>query len=326
MALRNRGLRSRGIPYAAASAVFLGLSPIFGKQAILGGMSAIGVVAARTAGAAVLLFLVVLIFRRRHLYIYPLGFVGCVIAGILNGIGSLFYYSGLARLDAGLAQLIYSLYPVLVAGLLYLDGQRHSRLTFFRLGISFLAVFLLTSASAIQTDPRGVTLMLVAALLYAVHIPINQRVLYEAPAPTVTLYTLLAMTAVVTPAYFFLSPDLAIFPAAAIWPLLGITTVTFLSRLALFAGVKSIGGMQTSILGLGELLVVVSLAHVWLGESLTPIQWLGAGLLAISLLLVGREPHETDTARLQGWLHWLLPPISTTQTVPAEQPEPQHDQ
>ena len=48
--------------------------------------------------------------------------------------------------------------------------------------------------------------MLGAAALYALHLPINQRVLYEVPAPTVTLYTLLAMSAVVVPAYLVFDP------------------------------------------------------------------------------------------------------------------------
>ena len=44
-------------------------------------------------------------------------------------------------------------------------------------------------------------MMIGAAVLYAMHLPINQRVLYEVPAPTVALYTLLSMSAVVIPAY-----------------------------------------------------------------------------------------------------------------------------
>ncbi len=191
--------------------------------------------------------------------------------------------------------------------------------------MSIPAVILLTSASATRIDTTGVMLMLGAALLYAIHIPINQRVLYEAPAPTVTLYTLVAMTAVVFPAHLMLSPQFLTIPQLALAPLLGLTTVTFLSRLTLFAGVKTIGGMQTSLLGLAELLVAITLAQLWLGESLTPVQWAGAGLLAFSLLLVGHEPQAPSSKQIRGWLHWLLPPLSTTLPTPREQPEPQHE-
>ncbi len=311
--------RARGIPFASLSALFLGVAPIFGKQAIQAGLPPLAVVAARTAGAAILLFLVVLVVNRRFLYIYPLGLLGCLIAGGLNGIGSILYYSGLARLDAGLAQLLYSLYPMLVAALLYLDGHRHTRLTLIRLGLAVPAVVLLTAASASRIDPLGILLMLGAAVLYALHIPINQRVLYEAPAPTVTLYTLLAMTAVVLPAFAFFSPPVAAVSSAALAPLAGLTAVTFLSRLTLFAGVKRIGGMQTTLLGLGELLVAVALAQLWLGETLTVFQWMGATLLAVALLLVGRDQgSEGEPAQGQGWLHWLLPPLSAPLPKPLD--------
>ena len=50
--------------------------------------------------------------------------------------------------------------------------------------------------------------MLGAAILYSMHLPINQRVLLEVPSPTVTLYTLLAMSGVVVPAYFIFDHSL----------------------------------------------------------------------------------------------------------------------
>ncbi len=91
-------------------------------------------------------------------------------------------------------------------------------------------------------------MMIGASILYAMHLPINQRVLFEVPAPTVALYTLLAMSAVVVPAYFLF--DRA-WPSANVpWqPVAGLTFVTIFSRIALFLGVKKIGGMQTALLG-----------------------------------------------------------------------------
>jgi drug/metabolite transporter (DMT)-like permease len=308
--------RERGIPLAVASAMLLGLTPIFGKQAINSGVPPLTVVAVRTAAAALLLLLVMALFRRKYLYIYPVGLIGCLIAGGLNGIGSLFYYAGLARVGAGLGQLLYSLYPVYVALLLVLDGQRHSRLTTVRLLLSIPAVILLTRTSSSNVDLIGVGMMLASGLFYGLHIPINQRVLYEAPAPTVTLYTLLAMTAVVLPAHVLSAPAIPVSPQAAFVPLIGLTAVTFFSRLALFEGVKSIGGMQTALLGLAQLLVSMALAILWLGERLSPVQWLGAALLVLAMVLVGREPPPGESRLSRGWLRWLAPPLPVPQ--PAE--------
>ncbi len=300
-----------GVRYALASAFFLGLAPIFGKQAINATMPPLGLVALRTLGASLLLFLTIALFRRNLLYIYPLGLIGCLLAGGINGMGSLFYYLGLARLDAGVAQLLYSFYPLFVALVLRLDGQRLRPLTLLRLTLGLAGVFLLTRAPSGSVDLVGVLLMLTAAFLYGLHIPINQRVLFEAPAPTVTLYTLFAMTGVVVPAYLLFGGQAPLLPQGALFPLLGLTLVTFLSRLTLFFGVKRIGGMQTALLGLGELVVALALAHLWLGESLTATQWIGALMLTAVLLLVAWDQPAPTPQRGVGWLHWLLPPATS---------------
>jgi drug/metabolite transporter (DMT)-like permease len=311
MSSSSGSMISRGVPPALASAMLLGLTPILGKQAIVAGLPPLEVVALRTGGAAGVLLLVMLLFQRRNLYIFPLGLLGCMIAGALNGIGSLFYYSGLARIDAGLGQLLYMLYPIFVAVLLFLDGQRQTRLTLLRLAICLPAIYLLTQAATHRVDLIGVADMLAAGMLYGLHIPINQRVLYEAPAPTVTMYTLLAMTAVVIPAHFLLTPVVPPFPTEAAAPLIALTAVTFLSRLTLFTGVKRIGGMQTAILGLAQLIVAVALAQLWLKESMSGPQWAGASLLMLALVLVGRDRAQPTAQRGRGWLYWLRPPVAT---------------
>jgi len=299
--------RNDGIIAALSSAVFLGLSPVFGKLAINAGFSPLAVVALRTSMAAALVVLVVLIFYRQFLYIFPVGLIGCFIAGAINGLGSILYYMALHRLSASVGQMLYSLYPFFVAIWLSLDHQPPSRLTLSRIGLATLAVLLLTSLPAHPADPIGVWMMLGSAALYALHLPINQRVLYEVPAPTVTLYTLISMSAVVVPAYLLFDRQ---WPTLTMpwWPVFGLTLVTSFSRLALFLGVKHIGGMQTALLGLGELLITILFSYIWLHEQLAPAQWLGAVGLATSLLLVRLEKPLSIPHGKTGWLSWIRPP------------------
>jgi len=250
----------------------------------------------------------ILVFNKQYLYIFPIGLVGCMLAGMINGFGSLLYYLALQRLDASLGQLLYSLYPFFVAVWLMLDHQMPSRLTFFRITLATIAVILLTTVPGKSVDLKGVLMMIGAAILYAMHLPINQRVLYEVPAPTVALYTLLAMSAVVVPAYFLL--DRAWPAGNAPWlPVIGLTFVTLFSRIALFQGVKKIGGMQTALLGLAELLIAILFSRLLLGENLSLSQWLGAIGLGFSLTLVMFEKHKIPPqGGKTGWLSWIRPP------------------
>jgi drug/metabolite transporter (DMT)-like permease len=312
--------RSKGIRAALASAFLLGLAPVLGRQAILSGFSPLAVVALRTGLAAALLFVIVALFKRPFLFIYPVGLAGCALAGVINGFGSIFYYMALARLPASIGQILYSLYPFFLAFWLLLDRHPISRITIFRIALATLAILLLTSGHSDEIDWIGVLMMLAGSLLYALHLPINQRVLYDVPAPTVTLYTLLAMSAVVIPAFLLFDPKL---PASEVswWPVIGLTLVTFFARLTLFLGVKHLGGMQTALLGLSELLVAIIFSHLWLGESLTPLQWLGAAGLAVSLLLVRIDAAPPSSkSRKGGWLSWIRPP-----NIPPDFPWSQRD-
>lgn len=300
--------QTAGIFAAFSSAVFLGLAPVFGKLAITQGFTPFAVVALRTSFAAGILLLVITLFYRQYLYIFPIGLVGCILAGTINGLGSLLYYLALQRLDASVGQLLYSLYPFFVALWLILDHQPPSRLTFFRISLATVAVLLLTNVPNSTMDMTGVLMMIGAAVLYAMHLPVNQRVLYEVPAPTVALYTLLSMSAVVVPAYLLF--DRAWPTANTPWlPVAGLTFVTVFSRIALFLGVKKIGGMQTALLGLAELLITILFSHIWLGEQLSLIQWLGAIGLSLSLILVMYEHPTTPThSGRTGWLSWIRAP------------------
>ena len=297
-----------GITAAFSSALFLGFAPVFGKLAITQGFSPFAVVALRTGFAAGILLLVIGVFYRQYLYIFPVGLAGCILAGSINGLGSLLYYLALERLNASVGQLLYSLYPFFVAIWLTLDHQPPSRLTFFRIGLAAIAVFFLTRMPDQSVDLTGVFLMIGASILYAMHLPINQRVLFEVPAPTVALYTLLSMSAVVIPAYLLF--DRAWPAINTPWlPVLGLTFVTISSRIALFLGVKKIGGMQTALLGLAELLIAILFSNIWLGENLSPIQWLGALGLGLSLLLVMFDPPQPPAySGKTGWLSWIRAP------------------
>jgi drug/metabolite transporter (DMT)-like permease len=311
--MANR-LRSQGIGAALTSALLLGLIPIFGKQALLMGYSPLSVVTIRSGLAATLLFGFML-FQRRYFYIYPVGLIGCALAGFINGVGSILYYFALDRIGAGVGQLLYSFYPLFVAGWLLLDRHAISRLTILRLGLALPGVILLIQTGHDRVDLLGAACMLGSAIFYALHLIVNQRVLYEVPAPTVTFYTLLSMSLTVLSAYLIF--DRQIPPSTASpWPLLGMGFVTFLSRLTLFLGVKKLGGMQTALLGLGELLVTIVLAQIWLQETLSIPQSIGALFVGASVLLVGLEKYTPAKRHQTGWLAWLNPPKIPTTDLP----------
>lgn len=298
-----RSTQAQGIAAALLSAFVSGLVPIFGKQAYEAGVAPFTLVMLRTVGAAAGLWLAHLIVWRKYIYIYPFALAACLTAGLINGLGSLLFYTSLKQLDASVSQLLFTLYLLFLTLFSWLDGYRISPLTLLRVGLALLAVFLLKWAGgAAAADWPAALMMIGAGAMYALHVFINQRTLYDVPAPTVTLYTLTGMAATVFVAYLVGGRPALPAGQAAWTPVLLLTVVTLTARLTLFLGVKHLGGMQAVLINLGEALVTVVAAMLLLGEAFTPVQWLGAGVLAASLLLVTREQSLGAIPRPRPWL------------------------
>lgn len=263
------------------------MAPIFGKLAINAGADPFTVAALRTIVAVLILWVVYALFFRKFIYIYPAGLLGCIVIGFINGIGSLFYYGGLNTLDAGMVQLLNGMYLAFAVLLSRFGGQKANWRTLIRVLLAFVALVILTSGGAKPLDWTGVGLMLGSALMFAGTVILSQYVLYEMPAPTVALYMLTTMAVVVTMVWLTVgSPVTALVIQATALPivLLGITTA--LSRLAMFAGVKFLGGMQTAVLAITEIAVALGLSYIFLGERLTPVQWVGVGVLGVGIMLI----------------------------------------
>ena len=159
-------------------------------------------------------------------------------------------------------------------------------------------------------------MMIGSAALYALHLLINQRILFEAPAQTVTLYTLLSMAVTVVAAFLINHPALPSLTGPPWWPVIMMGFITFTSRLTLFLGIKHLGGLQTALLGLAELFITVILAQILLGERLNLTQWAGAGLLMASMVLVGFDKLSTQKHSTSGWLSWLNPSKVPSTDIP----------
>ncbi len=293
MKLRNwlrQGGRRQGVLVTLLSTICFGLAPIFGKLAYRAAVTPFTLVALRTVIAAALLWACYLAFWPQVIPIRWQNLLGCIGMGVTNGVGSLFYYTGLARLDASLAQLLYTLYPIWVFIFLSAAGHRVSRLALLRLALALLGGYLLTHTGGRPLDWLGVMLMLSSGACYAWHLVLGQWTLADLDSRTVTLYALSTMAIVVTIARLATGvPWTPIsFQGWTAILLLGLIP-TALARLLVFAGLRQLGGVQTSLLGVAELLVALLVAFILLGERLSLWQWIGGDLLVTSVLLIGRE-------------------------------------
>jgi drug/metabolite transporter (DMT)-like permease len=278
-----------GLFWALVSPLFLGSIPVLAKLAYEAGVDVLTVVAFRTLFAALMLWAIVLGFKREFIRSSLPATASSLFAGAINGIGSLFFYASLMRIDASLGQLINITYLIFVTILLRLAGQTISFVTLLRTLLAILAIYILTQGATGQPDWLGVGMMFIAALTYAIQLVLSQRILYDIPAPTMTLYAITAMAVVVGVAWLWNPSSLSAVSPIGWRAILFMGLATGLSRLTLFLGVKHLGSLQTALLGVLEVIVSIGLATLFLNETLTPVQWLGAAVLVTSILLVHFE-------------------------------------
>ncbi len=269
---------------------FLGWAPILGKLAYRSGVTPFTLAAFRTLVAALLLWLAFLFFWRREVIVSWRGLVGCISVGAVNGFGSLFYYTSLARLDASRASLLNALYPLWVVLFLFAAGQPLTRLTLARLALAMVGIFLLTRTEQGESDWLGVTLMVASAATYGWYLVLGQWVLADVPSRTGALYILTTMACVVGLARALQGQPVEAVTVTGWSAILALGSTTALSRLAMFSALRRVGGVEASLGSLLELVVSLMLAFLLLGERLTPVQWAGGALLVAGVVLMSRDP------------------------------------
>jgi drug/metabolite transporter (DMT)-like permease len=285
----------KGVLAVFTTPLFLGVAPVFGKLAINADADPFTVAALRTVTAVVFLWVIYALFFRKYIFIYPAGLMGCIVIGIINGIGSLFYYSGLDLLDASLVQLINGMYLAFAVLLSRIGGQRADRRTLVRVLLAMIALLMITGLGTQGINWTGVGLMLGSALMFAGTLIFGQYVLFEMPAPTAALYYLTTMAVIVSMVWLAVSevpsPEVM---QSALPPIIALGVTTALSRLVMFAGVKLFGGMQTAIVAIMEIAVALVFSFAILGDRLSNLQWMGVAVLFSGILLIRQRdllPH-----------------------------------
>lgn len=276
----------------ALSATFLfSVAPPIARALIVGGLNPTAVLVVRMWITAALLTLTIALTNRRLLWIDRRCFAIGSAAGVINSAGMIGYFWALTRIDASIAAMLFSASPLFVLTMLALRGEPITRRHLVRIALAGAGIYLLIGPGG-AVDLLGALLVGVSVLSFGAQVVIIQWHLRGYDARTVTLYMIGAMAAVLT--VFWLVEGMPWrTPTPAEWAgILAIAVVsTYLARLAFFAGVARIGGGQAAMLTPVEIFLTVLWSILFLGERLTPVQWLGGLLvLASAALAVERLP------------------------------------
>ncbi|MEM7344431.1 MAG: DMT family transporter, partial [Chloroflexota bacterium] len=264
----------------------LSLVPILVKVGLEAQAQPIPLLTMRLVVAAAVLWAVFLLFQPAYLHIDQRGLLGCLIVATAN-VGSLtFFYSALPLVDASVAHVMFSAYPIFVLLLLFVRGETLARIDLLRLALALLGVYLLVGPGG-MVNTRGIIFLTITTFAYALHLNSIQWFLSDYPPQTIAVYVISLMAVMLSVIYSFQFGAWQPFSWTG-WAVVLATGLlsTVVARLAMFASIQRIGSGQLALLGPLETLLAVFLAILFLGERLGLLQWAGTLLILVSTLLV----------------------------------------
>jgi drug/metabolite transporter (DMT)-like permease len=222
------------------------------------------------------------------------------------------YYAGLETVPAALAGVLVYTYPVIVAVLsLRFATRLPGRRPWIALGLAVAGSALALGGIDVATAPpiEGLLLVWASALIYSVWIILSARLSGErrdrlgsdAPQATqpvgdaaVTTAVMMSATALVYAVAGVVVGrplDPGRVPSEA-WPLLaGVGFVaSFLAIQTFYAGARRIGAAKAALISTVEPPIIVVLSFIFLGQTLTPIQLVGAALILIGVIVAQTAP------------------------------------
>jgi drug/metabolite transporter (DMT)-like permease len=285
-----------GAGLCALSAAGFATLSVLGKLAFATGLSLPAMLSLRFSGAALLLFVYLVLTRRA---LWPGRRTGLLLLG-LGAVGyagqSTLYFSGLARGSASISSLVLYVYPVFVALLGWaVEGRRPSGRQVLAMVVALAGVALTAGGAGrgkSSHDLLGPLFVLASAAWYAGYIILSHRVVHTSGSLVGTFW--IACGA----AFSFHGLALvggvwqAGLPSAAVPILLAMAAFSTVLPLTTFlAGMMRVGPTTASLLSTLEPVFTVLLAAAVLGDRLLPPQWLGGALILAAVLLLQAGPH-----------------------------------
>ena len=267
------------------ASVVLSTSPVVARSVMRSGMDPALLLMLRFWLATALLGALLALRAPALLRIDRYGLEKCMKAGLLAGLDTLAFFYALQRLDASLAVMLSSFYPLLVLLWLRLRGERFTLLDAIRLATGIVGVFFLTGLGQ-TAEWIGMALIGFSMLTYSLFIVVLPTLQPAIDTTTSAFYVISSQTVYFT--LFWLvqgahwQPPTTAGWLAVVW--LAVFGVV-LHRLLLFAGIARIGSAETALLAPVDILLTIIWSILFLGERVLALQWLGGSLILLSAML-----------------------------------------
>ena len=276
-----------GVALVIGSAISFGTLGVFGKLAYRLGLTTPQLLSYRFGLAALLFWLAALVLRQ------PLpprrGLLGLVVMGGAGYVGqSGSYFSALHFIPASTNALLLYTFPVVVTLLAaILFGESLGWLKVGAVGLAFLGTVLVVQAQLHAAPTIGIVLGLGSAAFYSGYILSGSRLLPGLPPVSATA-TIMTSAALVWGLYATISGQLLVaWTPPRVGLIAGFAVLgTTIPVLTFILGLRMVGASRAAILSTFEPASTVLLAVIILGETASPLQWIGGALILASVVVL----------------------------------------
>lgn len=286
-------MRQVGIFQVLISGICFGFLGIFGKWGYEAGLSPGEFLCLRFLFASSILAAWLALFRREELKIVWSKLLLCFLLGVFGyAVFSSFFFHALQGLSASLTFLLLYTYPVMVTlGAWAFFQEKPHFWQKVALPLVILGLVLLVSGDFKVYSAGSLLFGVLAAVFYSVYILVSSRWLKGIPPLSSTLYIM--FSAGLALAVFHLREHTVLLLPQVFWVVLATALIGTLLAMSLFlAGLQKLKNADVSVLSTSEPVTGVLLAGIFLGETLRAEQWLGASLILVGMVLVGRKKHS----------------------------------
>lgn len=235
--------------------------------------------------------------RRTFVHLFLLGAIGLY-------LNSVCVFSALDLMDSGLVMVLFYFYPIVVVLLSWsLHGHKPDRVIWLCLALTVGGVAL--SASDVSGGAiGGVVLIMVGAFTYAIYSVIGSRLMPETNVITGLLIVLFGAACSFTAVWLINPPGMPTTLPDDIASWLSVVEIAILGTVVamglFFAGMNRIGAGKSAVTQTFEVFVTVTMGLIFLSESLTLRQVIGAVLILGGVILLAlREAKRADLPTAQ---------------------------
>ncbi|MBD5185169.1 MAG: DMT family transporter [Bacteroidales bacterium] len=285
----------KGYTLAAVAAAAYGTNPAFAVPLYAEGMNPVSVLLFRYVMGLPLLALIMKV--RRVGFRLNRGEAGLTaVLGILMALSSLALFESYNHMNSGIASTLLFVYPVMVAVMMMFFFHEPFKPV---IGLCLVIMggglaLLMKPQQGAEVSSFGCLLVMMSALTYALYIVmVNVSKTVSRIPTTKLLFYVLAWGSLTYAAIIPLGPGLTIPAKGAEWSALTALALipTVISLACTSGAIRLIGSTPTAIFGALEPVTAVVLSVIFLGQTITGRDILGATLIVVAATLVVAATH-----------------------------------